>query len=411
MIIPGKFFLRLGRMAVLSVAYAVIVSMSLVLALLLRFDFSVPPEFWAAFGMTLLWLLPLKLLALAFFGQFRTLLTYFSLPDAKRIAGAIGAAAFVAIIVWFAVGGANVVPRGVIVSDMVISFMALTGFRTSLRLYRERVVAAQEGETVAKKRRAAIIGAGASGAALLRDVQGRRGLGLDVVCFVDDDRQKIGSNLHGRPVFGPTRRLGALIQELGLHKVIIAMPKAKPSVIKKLVEQVNAAGIVHDILPSVGQPRQLRSPDKSCPMRSASPAGSDRQQAEFYLCGKSGGLHREVLGELGRPAAIFFPSDGNDVSTPELIRRIARANVGVEGDRRWKMGDGLNPPLATRHSADARLFTFPEKILKAMGRLPGLGALRKLTSSLYVDSEPMKRDLGWTPPFTMDEGLRRTLAG
>lgn len=67
--------------------------------------------------------------------------------------------------------------------------------------------------------------------------------------------------------------------------------------------------------------------------------------------------------------------------------------------------------LATRHSADARLFTFSEKILKAMGRLPGLGALRKLTSSLYVDSEPMKRDLGWTPPFTMDEGLRRTLAG
>ena len=37
-------------------------------------------------------------------------------------------------------------------------------------------------------------------------------------------------------------------------------------------------------------------------------------------------------------------------------------------------------------------------------------AQRKLTSSLYVDSDPLKRDLGWTPPFTMDEGLRRTLA-
>jgi nucleoside-diphosphate-sugar epimerase len=47
--------------------------------------------------------------------------------------------------------------------------------------------------------------------------------------------------------------------------------------------------------------------------------------------------------------------------------------------------------------------------LKAAGRLPGLGALRKLTSSLYVDSEPIRRDLSWTPPFTMEEGLRRTL--
>jgi len=26
-----------------------------------------------------------------------------------------------------------------------------------------------------------------------------------------------------------------------------------------------------------------------------------------------------------------------------------------------------------------------------------------------VDSEPIRRELGWTPPFTMEEGLRRTL--
>lgn len=36
-------------------------------------------------------------------------------------------------------------------------------------------------------------------------------------------------------------------------------------------------------------------------------------------------------------------------------------------------------------------------------------ALRKLSSSLYVDIEPIRRDLGWSPPFTMEEGLRRTL--
>jgi len=58
----------------------------------------------------------------------------------------------------------------------------------------------------------------------------------------------------------------------------------------------------------------------------------------------------------------------------------------------------------------ARLFPFPPSLLKAAGRLPGLSALRKLTSSLYADSEPLRCDLGWTPPFTMEEGLRRTLA-
>jgi nucleoside-diphosphate-sugar epimerase len=75
---------------------------------------------------------------------------------------------------------------------------------------------------------------------------------------------------------------------------------------------------------------------------------------------------------------------------------------------------GKTEPVTSYHlpatPREARLFPFPPSLLKAAGRLPGLGALRKLTSSLYVDSEPIRRDLGWTPPFTMEQGLRRTLA-
>lgn len=108
---------------------------------------------------------------------------------------------------------------------------------------------------------------------------------------------------------------------------------------------------------------------------------------------------------------IFYPSDGDDVSTPKLVRAVSRANQSVQCSVR---SDSV-PSKATRHPSPAtrhspRLFPFPESLLKAMGRLPGLGALRKLTSSLYVDSESLRRDLGWTPPFTMDEGLKQTLA-
>ncbi len=127
---------------------------------------------------------------------------------------------------------------------------------------------------------------------------------------------------------------------------------------------------------------------------------------------------------LGNPKAFrktFYPSDGEDISTPELIRAVNRANQSVQCPVLAKArlakprlsnsvpnNPSRNASLATRNSP--RLFPFPESVLRAMGRLPGLGALRKLTSSLYVDSEPTGRDLGWTPPFTMDEGLKRTLA-
>jgi len=108
---------------------------------------------------------------------------------------------------------------------------------------------------------------------------------------------------------------------------------------------------------------------------------------------------------LGNPKAfgkIYLPSDGEDVSTPELIERIWKAETG---NLKAECNGG-----GCAAAREARLFFFYESILKAAGRLPGLGALRKLTSSLFVDSEPLCRDLGWSPPFTMEEGLRRTLA-
>lgn len=128
-----------------------------------------------------------------------------------------------------------------------------------------------------------------------------------------------------------------------------------------------------------------------------------------------------ILACLGNPKAFgktYLPSDGEDVSTPELIRKIAKANLSFQccpGAVSPSLGSECSGSekntrhslLATRHSA--RLFPFPESILKALGSLPGLGALRKLTSSLYVDSQPLRKDLGWGPRFTMEEGLVKTL--
>jgi nucleoside-diphosphate-sugar epimerase len=142
------------------------------------------------------------------------------------------------------------------------------------------------------------------------------------------------------------------------------------------------------------------------------PLGSVRNRRSFIYVENLVNLISKCLGDAKAFGKVYLPSDGEDLSTPELIRAIARANAGVEqaaGSR--EHGDQVktrHSPHAARHPA--RLFQFPPSLLNAAGRLPGLGALRKLTSSLYIDSEPLRRDLGWIPPFTTEEGLRRTLA-
>ena len=245
--------MSLARLGALTIAYAAVLFLSLWVSMMLRFDFRVPSEFWARFWISAAWILPVKIALLACFGQFRSLLTFFSLPDIRRIAWAMLVAAGIQVVVWLATGGEHMVPRGVIAEDLVFSLMGLMGLRTAMRLYRERSLGAATSGKTGKVKRVLLIGAGVTGADLFRELQTKPGIGLEVVAFVDDDPRKIGQTLHGKPIIGPRQRLKELAGELGVEKIIIAMPGVNPAVIKELVSAANEAGLEHDILPSVAQ--------------------------------------------------------------------------------------------------------------------------------------------------------------
>jgi len=300
----------LGRIILLLVAYGGVLFLSLLGSFLLRFDFHVPVEFWPRFWSSVLWMVPLKLVLLGLFGQFRSLLTFFSLPDAKMLAWAMGLAALVSFAVWFITQGTEIVPRGVIVTDTLLSFLGLAGLRTALRVYREQVIGVGS-LAGGHRRRAAILGSGNSAALLLRDIQSRPGLGLEVVCFVDDDRSKIGSTLHGIPVVGPRARLGKLAESLGLQKAIIAMPGARPGLIKEIVIELNAIGLEHDILPSVAQ--LLHGEVTVSRLRPVDPADLlGREEAK---------LDEEGIGEMLRGRVIMITGAGGSIGA-ELCRQL-----------------------------------------------------------------------------------------
>jgi len=85
----------------------------------------------------------------------------------------------------------------------------------------------------------------------------------------------------------------------------------------------------------------------------------------------------------------FLVSDGHDLSTTELVRGLARA-AGVP----------------------ARLLPVPVWALEAGATLLGKGdAVQRLCGNLQVDISKARSLLGWVPPVSVDEGLRRALAG
>ena len=86
------------------------------------------------------------------------------------------------------------------------------------------------------------------------------------------------------------------------------------------------------------------------------------------------------------PGRTYLVSDGEDIATPELAIRLAEAL-------------GRSP----------HLWRAPKWLLAFGGAMTGQhSAIQRLTGSLVIDSTRICSELGWVPPFTMNEGLSRT---
>jgi len=93
---------------------------------------------------------------------------------------------------------------------------------------------------------------------------------------------------------------------------------------------------------------------------------------------------------IGYPKAAgktFLVSDGEDISTPDLIRKLSKI-----------MGKST------------RLFSLPISVFKLMGYLVGkTPEVNRLIGSLRVNSSYTRKILDWSPPFSLDEGLKKTV--
>jgi UDP-glucose 4-epimerase len=129
--------------------------------------------------------------------------------------------------------------------------------------------------------------------------------------------------------------------------------------------------------------RLLRWVDKERPL----PLGAIRNSRSLVSVWNLCDLLVRLLERPAAPGRTWMVSDGEDLSTPELIRRIAGAM-----NRR------------------ARLVPVPVGVLDLLGKLTGRHAeVARLCSSLAVDIDQTRRELEWTPPMKVDEAIARTV--
>ena len=113
--------------------------------------------------------------------------------------------------------------------------------------------------------------------------------------------------------------------------------------------------------------------------------GIQNQRSLIYL-GNLVDVIRLCLTHPQAPGKAFLVSDGDDVSTPELVRRTAAAL-------------GRRPFL----------LSVPVSWMRWVGQVLGKqAAVDRLLGSLCMDISPLREELDWNPPYTMQEGLEVT---
>lgn len=126
----------------------------------------------------------------------------------------------------------------------------------------------------------------------------------------------------------------------------------------------------------------LKIVDRAVPL----PLSGVQNSRSLLYIGNFSSAIEHCLTKRAAAGQVFLVSDGNDISTPELIRQLASA---------------LGRPT--------RLFRVPLPILRIPAALFGKSeALGRLADSLRIDDSKIRSVLQWRPPYTQTQGFRAT---
>ncbi len=296
--------------------HLVAIIFSLVDAFALRFDLTIPANYWPTIFELLPAVVVLKITVFWAMGLSEGWWRYVSIPDLMQIfkANALASVTVVLYVVFF--HSFEGLPRSVIVLDFILCFSIMIGVRVVTRILREHLALNHKGYH-SKPKSVLIVGSGVVAQSIVREIRENPKLDKAVLGYVDNDLRRQGKVFYGVPVIGTHDDLEKLCSRNGIDLVIVAQSSVTPRELRDIVTFCKRHGITSKILPALGDIIDGRVSMEQCrsvqieDLLGRAPIRLEVHEISAYLHGKRiliTGAAGSIGSEICRQVAKFNPS-------------------------------------------------------------------------------------------------------
>jgi FlaA1/EpsC-like NDP-sugar epimerase len=237
---------------------------SLYVAHLVRFDFNIPQQHLHLLYWVIPFVLVTKVVSFFYFDLYRGMWRFTSIADLFNIIKASSISTLLIIcFILFSPRRFIGFPRSVFVIDWCLTILFIAGFRLAIRVYFVHIRENESWPEVARsfwglltrkqtaKKNLLIVGAGNCGEKLYREIRDNATLQYNVVGFTDDDPAKIGMKIHGLPVLSPIKEIAKSAKKVNATEILIAVPSANAQQMRGIVDYCKSCGITFKTIPGM----------------------------------------------------------------------------------------------------------------------------------------------------------------
>ena len=239
---------------------------------------------------------------------------YASVYEVITVVKCVSAAVIVSTIagiVWFK----TLVTWQFVVVLWLLLVCAVGGVRLSMRIFREYFV---DSVVMENAKPTLIVGAGAAGTLLVRQMLMHPKMRMMPVAFVEDDPEKQRKDIYGVRILGTTKDIEKIVQHMGITKVVIAMPSLPNKKLNEVYDVARKTGAECVILPNIDEVmsgnlhvQQLRNVEIE-DLLGRDPVELDQTLIEKQLRGKRilvTGAGGSIGSEICRQVSSFRPKE------------------------------------------------------------------------------------------------------